>query len=282
MSFGDVSKRFASKMAPLAYQRPQAAPSDGNIAQAEKIIASLGAEGSLDRRFARLDEIQSIWKPEPTQEGNVGEGVFSHLKGSRSPNSDAALSMPKKNITFVKFVQTVLPVADSIQVYVTGSHMNFAAIVTAVNPDAPPIIQWDRDEQRNPFSWYLYPGGCYAHEWSLPSNTWVNVNAITFKPCMWFNNSHVEHFGKGVIFVLEGAKDTRKQGASLFPNILKSDFHSIRATIERFSNEAEMQGQQEASACGVLIVEESSHTIPTTIRVVTKGITALYIIDRWD
>ena len=40
MPFDDVSRRFAEKMHPLLYQRPQAAPSAGNIAQAEKIVAA--------------------------------------------------------------------------------------------------------------------------------------------------------------------------------------------------------------------------------------------------
>lgn len=41
MSFDSVSRRFAEKMHPLQYQRPQAAPSAGNIAQAEKIVEKL-------------------------------------------------------------------------------------------------------------------------------------------------------------------------------------------------------------------------------------------------
>jgi len=61
LDFDDVSRRFASKMHPLQYQRPQAAPSAGNIAQAEKIMEQLGASGALSRRFARLEELQTIW-----------------------------------------------------------------------------------------------------------------------------------------------------------------------------------------------------------------------------
>lgn len=37
MDFDDVSRRFAAKMHPMQYQRPQAAPTAGNIAQAEKL-----------------------------------------------------------------------------------------------------------------------------------------------------------------------------------------------------------------------------------------------------
>ena len=47
MDFDDISSRFAAKMHPLQYQRPQAPPSAGNIAQAEKLIEEMKAAGSL-------------------------------------------------------------------------------------------------------------------------------------------------------------------------------------------------------------------------------------------
>ena len=43
MTFADVARRFAAKMSPLQYQRPQAPPSAGNITAAEK----LGVAGAL-------------------------------------------------------------------------------------------------------------------------------------------------------------------------------------------------------------------------------------------
>ena len=51
-----IRRRFDEKMNPLKYQRPQAAPTVGNIAQAEKIVQKLGIANSLKRRFARLEE----------------------------------------------------------------------------------------------------------------------------------------------------------------------------------------------------------------------------------
>ena len=51
-----IKRRFDDKMAPSQYGRAQVAPSAGNIAQAEKVIAALKATGSLDRRFARQHE----------------------------------------------------------------------------------------------------------------------------------------------------------------------------------------------------------------------------------
>lgn len=52
MAFHDVKARFNAKVHPLQYQRPQAAPSEGNLASAEKIVEKLGIARSLERRFA--------------------------------------------------------------------------------------------------------------------------------------------------------------------------------------------------------------------------------------
>ena len=60
----DIAGRsFAAKMNPLQYQRPQAAPKEGNILQAEKLVAKLELEGALERRFARVEELEAIWRP---------------------------------------------------------------------------------------------------------------------------------------------------------------------------------------------------------------------------
>jgi hypothetical protein len=59
LPFDDFKAKFAAKMHPLQYQRPQAAPKVGAIAQAEKLVEQLGIVRSLKRRFARLDDLDS-------------------------------------------------------------------------------------------------------------------------------------------------------------------------------------------------------------------------------
>ena len=77
MDFATVSARFAAKMHPLQYQRPQAAPRAGNIADAEKIVAKLGIAQALERRFARIGEIETLWTHRPAPEVPGRVGVFS-------------------------------------------------------------------------------------------------------------------------------------------------------------------------------------------------------------
>jgi hypothetical protein len=77
-SFGQIRDAFNAKMDGLRYQRPQAAPAAGNVAQAEKLVEKLGITRSLERRFARLDEVRKIWTPGKALEPSR-VGVFSHL-----------------------------------------------------------------------------------------------------------------------------------------------------------------------------------------------------------
>jgi hypothetical protein len=270
MDLADVSRKFAAKMHPLQYQRPQAAPSSGSIERAEAIVAKLGIERSLVRRFARFDEVQSVWKPREAHAEAKAGGVFSHLtpKGKAPIQTDA----PQVTITMKKFMDTVLPDAISMECNVP-SHGNFMAMLTAQDLDAPPIIQWDNPDCRNPFSWYLYSGGSYAHNWNL-STGWQKVAAICLRPSMWHDEN--AHQGTGAIIILEGARDGRKnQGNALFPEILTADLREVRSVIEAYSTSAEIQGLAEASACG--IGYEGS-----VVRVQSSLGMAVYKIDRWD
>lgn len=122
LSLEDVKSRFAEKMNPTQYQRPKAAPSAGNVAQAERIVEKLGIANSLKRRYARLDEIQTIWRPIPVKKaGGVSAGVFARVatkeQQRESPN---AMSGPTVTITWEKFRRTVLGSARKIEFYVPG------------------------------------------------------------------------------------------------------------------------------------------------------------------
>lgn len=277
MAFEAIKRRFELKMNPLQYQRPQAAPTIGNIAQAEKIVEKLGIQNSLRRRFARLAEIETIWCPEPTTETKESSGVFGHLvpKGEESRSS---LVLPPTTMTWRKFEETVLPNATEIEYKVPFTD-NFTAILTAADMDAPPILQWDREDRRNPFSWYVYNGGAQATRWNLQEG-YVPVMAITLQPSMWHQDN--EHQGKGLILVLQGAKDLHYHGAgnALFPETLKSELREIRSTIEAYSQKAVIEGAEEASACGVRLQYGTPWS--ATVRVTTSTGKSVYKLDRWD
>ncbi|MGH1263470.1 hypothetical protein ACQVWE_14295 [Bacillus cereus] len=278
MSFDSVSRRFAEKMHPLQYQRPQAAPSAGNIAQAEKIVEKLGIQKSLIRRFARVDELKTEWTPKgKTETMKNSGGIFSHIQ-SKDKKELPKMNVPPVTMTWRKFMETVLPLAEEIE-YQVKSVDNFSAILTASYEDAPPILQWDKEEQRNPFSWYVYSGGSNASKWNV-STGYQKVTAITFQPSMWYDEN--AHQGKAVFLILDGAKDNRfnSAGNALFPEILKSELREIRSTLEAYSKGAAIEEYDEASACGVRL--QYGGTWNAMVRVTTKTGTAVYKLDRWD
>lgn len=273
--FSEVSRAFSAKMHPLAYQRPQAAPSSAEISEAEKIIQQLNAAGSLDRRFCRLDEVRALWKPQCSN-NEQATGVFGHLKTkSHSPSN---IAIPPQVMTWEKFQRTVLPTAEQIE-FKAPINGNYAALLTAVNADSPPIIQWDLEESRNPVSWYLWYGGSSAESFGLRGDQFVKVDAITLKPSMW--NGDFEHHGAGLIFILSGAQETRQSGNALFPEILKPEFRPIRSVIAAYSKTAKIQGMNEPHAAGVL-VDKNKSPWNVTVRVFSNGKSLDYRLDRWD
>lgn len=274
VSFEEASRKFRAKMDPLQYQRPQAVPSAGNIAAAEKTVEKLGIGPSLARRFARLEELQTVWKPTPAPEQAVPSSIFGHLvpKGAALAPS---MTAPAQTMTWEKFARTVLPEARSMEAMVPTGPAGFVALLTAENFDAPPILQWDSAERRNPFSWYLYNRGSMAAQWGLVGGSWRKVNAITLNPSSWFGG--FAHHEKNAVLILDGAKDSQtNQGNALFPETLKSELHGIRATIEAYSKNAKISGGAEASACGLMV-------IGARVRVTDRnGVASEFRIDRWE
>lgn len=278
MSITAVKARFADKMNPMKYQRPTAAPSATNVRMAEKLIEDLGLTESLKRRFARIDEIEKVWAPVNKASETRRNGVFSSVitKEDRA-SAPSGVMTPGITMTWEKFMRKVLPNAVKVEYYVEYRNQSFAAILTAADETAPPIIQWDRENQRNPFSWYLYNNGSKPSQWGLESG-FCEVTGISYQPNMWHGG--FEHQGEGVMFILKGAKDQKHNGIALFPEILKSDLHIVRPTIEAFSKDAKLSGYDEASACGLLL--QNGHAWNARFRVTSDVGTAIYTLDRLD
>lgn len=156
MSFETVSARFADKMRPDQYQRAQVAPTIGNIQQAEKLVEKLGLENSLHRRYMRLNEIPTfLWRPQAAKVGAAQGGIFAGIAPKKKVSQSTGMALPTTTMTWRKFSETILPTATKVEVKVENTN-RFAALVTAVHPDAPGILQWD-----NGVSWY-YHGGADA------------------------------------------------------------------------------------------------------------------------
>ncbi|HEY0135834.1 MAG TPA: hypothetical protein VGB85_17235, partial [Nannocystis sp.] len=282
LPFEEIKAKFAAKMHPLQYQRPTAAPSAGNIAQAEKIIEQLRTAGALERRFARLADIVAVWKPRPV-ETPQGKGVFSHLKPKQAQARKAVVP-PPVTMTWDKFSRTVLPDAESIEYHVPAGKESYLGMVTAKHADAPPIVQWDSESQRNPVTWYVYHGGSAPADWNLKAGVRHPVTAVTLAPWMWHatDKNRSSHQGQSVVFILDGARDMKySKGAAFFPEFLRSEYHSIRSTMEAYAKSAVVEGKDEAEACGLVLTKGGNWN--HVFRVTSKnGVQVDYKIDRWD
>lgn len=276
----EVAARFAAKMHPLRYQRPQAAPAAGNIAQAERVVESMGIRASLRRRFARLDEVRALWRPKPADPPRPG--VFGHLT-PKGTVEEAPTTLSTVTMTWDKFRRSVLPTADRIEYWADDRPGPYAGLLTAADPDAPPILQWDRPDRRNPVSWYLWHGGSLPIQWGLVPGRWHDVEAVALKPSLWDDESDRRH-GDGVLFLLRGAADSRRSGLALFPETLRSDLHGIRATIEAFSRSGAIEDGAGPPACGVLLATAGTAGFPPgrEFRVTSGPVKRVYILDRWD
>jgi hypothetical protein len=254
-----------------------APPSEGNITWANQLFEKLNLGRSLERRFAKIEECPLMWAPPNiiTPE-EMRRGVFDHL---RSVGSIAALNrvpLPAKTMTWIKFAANVLPTAERIQILApaVGSYM---ALTTATHSDAEKIIRWD-----NEFSWYVYRGGSRAEQWGLKPETWHTLSGITPLPNLWGASPRFQH-STGVVLLIEGMRDFRNDSLALFPEHVRQELHSVRQTIEAYSQRGKLSGIEEATACGYDI-RKGNLELSTTplLRVSAQGAESDYRIDRWD
>jgi hypothetical protein len=277
----EARRRFDAKMHPLRYQRPQAAPSAGNIARAEALVKELGIEPSLRRRYARFEDLRGfIWQPQMREAVPTG-GVFDHLKKTQ-PADRGPISCG--DWTWTRFAREILPTVATMDLRVPSSLSPFIAIVTAANPEATPILQWDTADERNPVSWYLYVNGSYASQWNLAPETFVSVRGVVKNPAHWDHPDRFTHQAEHAMLVLMGARDIHAQraGLALFPEILKSELREVRSVIEAHSQQGTIEDTEAASACGLLI--SSGQKSGRVVRVTRMGqsLAETYRIDRWE
>lgn len=274
--FDDIARRWKDKMHPLQYQRPTAAPREGAIKQAEELVAKLGLERSLLRRYATLDDVLlKLWVPRSLPDAPKSGGVFDHLRGKRKTE---AIELPATKITWEKFQRTVLGDVLEMEIAVP-SRGGFCGLMTAADPDAPAIIQWDglAGHPRNPVSWYYWNGGSPASQWGL-SPGWGKVSCVFPNPSKWQEPEKFKHQKATIHFSIVGCVESRLDSLALFPEILKAEFHGIRSVIEAHSKTGAGHGAENGTANGLTF--DGSREV--TLRVRTVEGLASYVIDRMD
>jgi hypothetical protein len=151
--------------------------------------------------------------------------------------------------------------------------------MTAVDADAPPIIQWDglAGHPRNPVSWYYWNGGSPASQWGLSSG-WNKVSCVFPNPSKWQEPDKFKHQKTAIHFAIVGCIESRVRSLALFPEILKAELHGIRSVIEAHSKTDAGQYPEAGNANGLTFDGNST----VKLRVRTPDGVASYILDRMD
>ena len=272
-----AARRFAERVDPLTYQRAQAAPTEGNVRRAEELFARLGLAAALDRRYARLADLRPTWTPAPDREPPRPGGVFGHLLAK--PAAAPQVVQGRTRLTWAKFAATVLPRAERLELLVPEGRANFGAFTTAADPAAPPILQWDREDERNPVSSYVFHGGSLAAKWAMRAGEWRELSAVVPSAWLWSGRPPGNH-GESLCLVVRGARPVdQPPGGGFFPESLRAELHEVRATLEAHVKRARIADPEGAEGCGLMIGPSMK---PATLRVTAGGVVTTYEIDRWD
>lgn len=286
-----IISKFNDKMDPMHYQRPQAAPSTGNIDRAEQIFAELGfTNKSLERRFASVDELETVWRPDVCKEDNTEEqsSVFGRLrdqaKNALKISKTDKLIVDRGSMTWNKFYTEILPHAKKLRIRNTHYLPTpiIATFLTAVNPDDKCIFRYG-----NHFSYYMYnkPMGI-----SFGILGDVEVLAISYDPELWGKKDDmINGDTNGITLILKGAKDLQRigdnkiAGTGIFPEDLIPEFREIRSTIAAYSSTDYIQDSGVGYATGVRLQRGINYYQMINLIVETDTMGTLSLnIDRWE
>ena len=230
---------FTSRTNPEVYMRPTEPPKQGTVTQAEKIIAERGLAPSFQRRQAAVEDLSNFyWKPQ-VQETQQSEktGFFKDIQVKNAKTETKKPRISGGIMTYVKFARDVLPKAKSIKLFVPNhASSNWTALLTAVNPDSPPIFKWDKLDQRNTVSSFVLKEPGRPEVWSMTGRTEAEVVGIIQHPRDFGNKLGEYSEYRPVLFLIKDAKLPAGQTpVCLFPEDMIPELYDVRSVIEAYS-----------------------------------------------
>lgn len=173
---------FEAKVAPTNYKRPTALITKGMIDQAMKTVQELGIEPSLQRRFAKAEDLTinnvlfSDKKTSVLMKGGLRDVLLSDTKVSTNSFSKV------EEISIDDFVKDIIPKITSMSVLFEGKFgKNLMSLIAPDNADAPNILKWN-----NNFSW-TYNGDITDSIKEKVKKAGGNVEGFLRASLSWFN-----------------------------------------------------------------------------------------------
>lgn len=146
-------RKYEAIVAPSNYKRSTPIYSQRMLDDAKKTITELGYMDSLQRRFAKLDDISVkdiLFSNKDAQprlkdsSGDIFDKMSSQAKGGKKLNLSKVEEIPVD-----KFISEVLPTAENVEVYMEGRlEKNLCSLIAPVIPDSKTMFKWG-----NNFCW---------------------------------------------------------------------------------------------------------------------------------
>lgn len=260
-SFQEIQASWNQIAGPLNYMRPTAAPTAGNISMAEQLFSSLGlTKEDMRREYLTPSQIPDnayVFRDhEYTALKTRSSGIFGHITPKNASKEQHRQStstqrsrndIPPTSVSFSTFVRKILPTAKNVQYQLSREPAHLYFFITG-RPGTKPLMQWH--DEKNRVSWYTHVLPVSVENHGL-SPDWTPVSYIIPFPHLWdgiptttifplsedaaaFRYYHSKN-GFRYLVGFDGIYDPRDNELCLFPTLLKSGFHGVRSTIERYS-----------------------------------------------
>jgi hypothetical protein len=150
MELDEAVRKYEAVVAPANYKRPTALVTKAMIKRAEDTVAELGYMDAIQRRYAVTEDItvNNVLFADRSAK-KLMKNAFEQLADDVGDKVNAKHLEKVEEIPVDKFIETILPKAETIEVLVENKHEpNFMSVIAPMTPNAPNMLKWD-----NNFSW---------------------------------------------------------------------------------------------------------------------------------
>lgn len=258
-SLEDAVRSFEGKVAPHNYKRPKALITQRMVDEAVATLNTLGLEGAVHRRFARIGDVSvnNVLFVDNSVRGDMKDGIKGLLADSVKPR--AVDTAKAEKITIGDFEKSIMPGLTSLSVLVENRHLgNFVSLTGGDGPER--MFKW-----YNNFAW-SYDGEVTDSIKQRVKAAGGNISAKLRVSLAWFNYDDLdihafEPGGRHICFsnkcgILDvdmnaaGRRDSRTPVENLAFNTLRDGAYRIKVNNyskqefedEGFTLEVEYEG----------------------------------------
>jgi len=180
VDFEKAVRAFEVKVAPANYKRPTALITKSMIENAQKKVMELGISDSLQRRYAKMEDITINNVLFANREAKQEMDVFDELLEATAVKIGTLGKVEEVSID--TFINDIVPKTESIELLFENKHINnLVSLVAPINKESRPILKWG-----NNFSW-AYNGEVTDSIKERVKKAGGNVTGALRCSLSWFN-----------------------------------------------------------------------------------------------